>query len=206
MKMPVAPAVVGIWMRLTVSAFGQPAPSQVDDPEAYAVYATLLADHWLVRHARAVTLVIQRETTTMRESSFCRSLPSGGPLESDWWRPVVENYTAANAAAHDIVPGTGLGRPFVVVPSAEIRAIFKASMRAQGDGGWTEFHRLYPESRGFVEVSAVGFDAEKKRAMVYLAHHCGLLCGGGGHHFLEKVDGVWRKVQLHDVKQCIWMS
>lgn len=175
-----------------------PARSAVEDPEAYAVWATLLSDHWLVRHAGAKTLVIQQETTTDRDCGR-----SEGLMETDW-RPVLDSYTAANAAVHTVLAGDRLGRPYIVVPSDEIRAFFK---RPYPGDGWSEFHRRYPDSRGYVQVSVVGFDAERKRAMAYLAHRCGGLCGGGTRRLLEKVDGKWRESKPPPgVEWCSWVS
>jgi hypothetical protein len=197
--------VMGLmWALCGAFVVGQeaPAPSPLDDPEAYAVYASLLPDHWLVAHARATTLVIRKETVTGSDRLGC--LPSGGRLDTDW-RPVVESYQAANAAAHAVMAGDRLGRPYIVVPSAEIRAAFEGPPSPDG-GAWTEFHRRYPASRGFMQVSAVGFDAEKKRAMVYLAHYCGVMCGGGRHYLLEKREDGWHEVKLEGVTQCMWVS
>jgi hypothetical protein len=46
----------------------------------------------------------------------------------------------------------------------------------------------------------------KKRAMVYMAHSCGSLCGGGTYHLLEKVEGVWREAKIPGVSNCMWES
>ena len=64
----------------------------------------------------------------------------------------------------------------------------------------------YRDSGGFMVVSAVGFNASKERAMVYMSHSCGLLCGGGSYHLLEQVDGAWREANLPTVWNCSWVS
>lgn len=170
----------------------------IDDPEAYAVYASLIPSEWTVRVARAKRLVVARETATHNQC-----LPSGGPLENEW-RPVVESYKAANATTRSILPDRDLGHPYVVVPKPEISKLFKEP----GDPafGWTTFYDRYPDSGGYMEFSAVGFDPSKSRALVYVAHHCGSLCGGGAHHLLQKVDGRWQRARLPGVTQCVWMS
>ncbi|MEO7157279.1 MAG: hypothetical protein ABI039_06950, partial [Vicinamibacterales bacterium] len=75
-------------------------PTYIDDPESYAVYASLLSMEWTVAQGKAKTLVFQQD------------------------------------------------------------------------------------SGGFMVISAVGFNAARTRAMVYMAHSCGSLCGGGTHHLL----------------------
>jgi hypothetical protein len=64
-------AVTLAWSGCSVRA--QDAPSRpLDDPEAYTVYASLLAGEWPVRTANAKTLVFEQETGTRRDC-----MPSG---------------------------------------------------------------------------------------------------------------------------------
>ena len=180
----------------------QPSPStpqRLDDPEAYRVYAALLPEEWIVREGRAKTLVFQEETATYRGC-----MPSGKPLETDWLA-VVKDFTSANATPRLLRAGFDLGVPYLVVPSADIRGLIQSS-RTSDPFGWDGFYQKYPDSGGYMFVSAVGFDAPKQRAMVYMAHGCGGLCGGGTYHFLEKTGGVWRRARLADVTNCMWVS
>jgi hypothetical protein len=53
----------------------------------------------------------------------------------------------------------------------------------------------YPQSSAtLVSMSAVGFNPQKSRAIVYMESSCGGLCGSGRHHLLEKVHGKWKEV------------
>jgi hypothetical protein len=107
-------------------------------------------------------------------------MPTGGRLETDW-RPVVESYNTENAKVRILIPGQRLGLDYDVVPAAVIRS-----------------------SGNYIQVSAVGFNESKTRALVYVAHYCGSLCGGGRHHILEKADGAWREARLQGITQCVW--
>jgi hypothetical protein len=174
-------------------------PKGIDDPEAYAVYASLIPEEWTVRVARAKRLVVLRETAT-----YDRCIPSGGAMENEW-KPVVDSFKAENAAVRHVLSDRNIHLPYILVPRADMTQLFKDP----GDDpafGWTHFYNRYPDSGGYMEFSAVGFDPSKTRAMVYMAHHCGSLCGGGTHHLLQKVDGRWQPARLKDVTQCIWMS
>jgi hypothetical protein len=173
--------------------------TSVEDPEAYAVYASLLSNEWTVRVAHAKTLVFQEETGTN-----WRCLPSGKPLEEDW-RALVDSLRSENAKPRRLRAGFPLGTPYLVVPSADITASFH-DVPNDLNFGWGGFYKRYPDSGGFMVVSAVGFDVSRKRAMVYMAHSCGSLCGGGTHHLLEKVDGAWREARLPGVSNCVWAS
>ena len=177
-----------------------PKPTPVDDPEAYAVYASLLPNEWTVTVAKAKRLVVQEETATNWQC-----MPSGKPLETDW-KPVLDSYRAANASIRSIRGNQPLGLPYDVVPSAVIGAAFEKPIPNGVYDGWGGFYRKYPDSGGYMQFSAVGFDADRTRAMVYVAHSCGGLCGGGMHHLLQKIDGAWREAKIDDLVQCTWAS
>lgn len=202
MTMRVATLLLGAFVATlpTLSVTPQdPGTIAVEDPEAYAVYASLLPNEWTVRTAHAKTLVFQEETGTN-----WRCMSSGKPLEEDW-RPVVDSLRSENARPRRLRVGFPLGTPYLVVPSADIKASF-SDLPNDPNFGWGGFYKRYPDSGGFMVVSAVGFDVSKKRAMVYMAHSCGSLCGGGTHHLLEKVDGAWRAANLPGVSNCVWAS
>jgi hypothetical protein len=56
------------------------------------------------------------------------------------------------------------------------------------------------------EVSTVGFNGDRTRALVYVGHHCGSLCGGGGYHLLVKKGGKWQIDQEYRGMSCVWGS
>ncbi len=57
------------------------------------------------------------------------------------------------------------------------------------------------------EVSAVGFNREHTRALVYVAHHCGNLCGGGTYHLMAKKNGKWEPDrEFRGAPMCMWAS
>ena len=51
-----------------------------------------------------------------------------------------------------------------------------------------------PSLAASVVMSAVGFNHEKTRAIVYMGSSCGGLCGSWRFHLLEKVHGNWKEV------------
>ena len=78
-------------------------------------------------------------------------------------------------------------KDYEIVNSDTIRTLFK-------DGGWDSFYKRYPHSGGYVIMSAVGFNTEKTRAIVYTGSSCGALCGSWRFHLLEKIDARWKEV------------
>jgi len=166
----------------------------ITDPEAYAVYAKIFDDRWSMSGERPIDLVLQRETVT----GYC--VPSGGELESAWWS-VRQSFLRANESPGSALPGYSLPVPYVVLSRESIRETFSV-----GRGGWEEYFSSYPNSGGYLAVSVVGFDYTRTRAMVYMEHHCGPLCGGGRYHFLRKVDGRWQETSVPLVRSCDWIS
>jgi hypothetical protein len=163
----------------------------VDDPETYAVYASLFAQAATVPVRHGSSLVIQRETVT---NWGC--MPSGRLFEAEW-RSVVDNLKRENSGVRTLRPNQSLGLPYTLVGSVDLRTIIRPP-----DYSWTEFHLKYPESGGYVQLSAVGFNDAKTRAIVYAAQSCGPECARGSHHVLEKVDGAWREANVPEMIQC----
>ncbi len=205
MKWPRATWVVTVLLSATVRlstpcTYAQEvAVRPVDDPEAYAVYAAVLPTEWVVKSAHAKKVVLRKETGTNP-----RCLPTGTPVETDW-KPVIDNYRIENAAARSLQAEFDVGVPYAVVTDNEIKASF-TDARNDPNLGWGGFYKRFPDSGGFVVASAVGFDSAKRRAMVYVTHSCGSLCGGGTYYLLERVESVWQLVQVPGLRNCLWVS
>lgn len=61
------------------------------------------------------------------------------------------------------------------------------------------------QTGGWIELSAVGFSADKSIAIVYMGHHYGNLGGKGEFHVLQKRGGVWMPLEWKGAA-CMWMS
>jgi hypothetical protein len=84
-----------------------------------------------------------------------------------------------------------------VVLQSEIDAIFS------GHGWWEEFYKVFPSSRGYVQFTAPAFSADGKRALVYVSHICGGLCGTGWLVLLSGDEaGGWRIAG----RRMLWIS
>ena len=86
-----------------------------------------------------------------------------------------------------------LKTPYIILAKQEIEDFFKPRIEVEDPlhKAWEEFYRKYPDSPGFIMLSRVGFDAEKKQALVYIGHACGGLCGQGRYVVLTKEEGNW---------------
>src|SRR5262245_6567375 len=132
------------------------------DPESYAVYRTLIPFH----QPGKGRIIVRQETVADR-----RCFPKGRPLVEEW-KPVVDDFAEQNSRPRTLQAGFDIGRDYMLVSSKDIEAEFIGAK----PGDWSTFYAHYPNSGGFLELSAVGFDSTKTHAIVYGAHHCGGLC------------------------------
>jgi hypothetical protein len=65
-----------------------------------------------------------------------------------------------------------------------------------------EFNKKYPRAAGYWEFSRPGYNTTHNEAIVYLANHCGGLCGTGNLVFLRKENGQWKVVR----GRMLWIS
>lgn len=167
-----------------------------DDTEAYKVYSAILPQEWPWEEADATTLVIRIETE-----------PYGMCINPDRESgkivgTAIADYKKKNGGKWLLQREFDIDKPYEMVSSSEIDTIFQT----EGVGGWKQFYERHPDSGGWIELSAVGFNPLKTIAVVYAGHFCGGLCGGGTFHVLQKVDGKWIPLRLKGGKSCAWAS
>jgi hypothetical protein len=167
-------------------------PVSYTDADAYEVYSTIIPSEWPLLVAHSKTLVI---TSSTKGYKMCLS-PEQESAEIIG--PAISDYVRLNEKTWLLQQKFSLERPYRMLSSDESKAIFK-------EGGWEDFYRQYPDSGGMIELSAVGFNTDKTVAVVYMGHSCGMLCGGGGFHVLQKKDGKWIPLKWRGLS-CAWAS
>src|SRR5204863_3494103 len=102
-----------------------------------------------------------------------------------------------NISTREILAGFALPLTYEVAPEAAIRALLHPR-------DFSEFYARYPDSGGFIRVSAVGFNADRSRAIAYMDHVCNNMCGGGTYHLLvkSKGHGQWYEVHPTGMRTC----
>ena len=169
---------------------GKPTPYESRD--AYEVYSAILPSEWPLRVAHAKTLIIQTET---KGYEMCLR------PEKEWEQkigPAISDYVRMNAKLSLLQRRINIETPYQLVLADKLRSAIQT-------GSWEGFYQQYPDSGGWIELSAVGFNDDKTVAVVYMGHHCGGLCGGGGFHILEKKDGQWVDLDWKG-SSCAWAS
>jgi hypothetical protein len=192
---------------IRTSGIGQSAESSSQEPQpyldrdAYDVYAAKLPEEWAWTEAHAKQIVIQQETTVfpeMRHGDAC--LPGGDSFPEDW-KDALADYVKQNKTTRLLARGFVIDKPYSLIPRREFQDFFKSGVGK----GWEGFYGRYPDSGGIIQLSAVGFNSDKNRALVYMGHSCGGLCGGGGYSFSEKKEGKWVRATVKGTS-CAWAS
>jgi hypothetical protein len=159
------------------------------EDEEYAVYSALI-NASLNDENRNRPLVIEETPSPWigfideERASFYDDLKKSSPA---LLAETVDDLQAKNKESHKFERRFDIGRPYLLISEKELEDIFQEG----GGGGWDEFFQKYPQARGFATFSRVGFNQEKTQALVYQAHSCGGLCGGGSYVLLVKSNGVW---------------
>ncbi len=75
-----------------------------------------------------------------------------------------------------------------LITDLDLKAIFHGNW---GDLEWINYYRRFPDSRGFVMLSRIGFNTEHSQALLYVGSRCGPRCGDIHFLLLEKANGTW---------------
>ena len=149
----------------------QPLPPLIDS-DAYAIYGVLL-DSQLWRD-RSDRLLVVQETRLQRWCGSSRPVP-------EVWRPAHADMERQNARTWKLLARLPTTLRHSLVPRANIEAD-DARLRKK----YPARSNHLPESMEFAEFSAVGFNLDKTKAMVY-----GRTRGAGGLYVLERTDSQW---------------
>jgi len=163
-----------------------------EDAEAYEVYSAILPTEWLQLLGNAKSLAIRSET-----KGYKMCLQPEAESEKIIGQAISE-YVKLNKETWLLKRGLNIEKPYELIPYDELRSALK-------HGGWENFYKQYPNSGGWIELSAVGFNADKTVAVVYMGHHSWSLSGGGRFHVLQKKDGKWTPLKWKGAR-CDWVS
>lgn len=157
----------------------------IDAPEVYSLLSGLLPAAW--ESVSGGELVLQRETTL---DSMCEG--SGAPMDVEW-TSARDDFRAQNARPRLLQPSFSMRVPYRLIARSDIEAD-DARLALKYPGLW----QRRPESIEFVAVSAVGFDAAKTKAIVYVRSR-----SRGAVNFVERQGGEWARASNGG---CAWVA
>ena len=172
--------------------------SAAEEKDSYKIYSMLLRTE-MPSQWDITGWAIKQETETYpafgEAVNITECLQPSKAQESSY-RPLVDNYAAKNKGKLVLERKFDLPQ-YALVGHGDLKSIEQRSRAADG----------FPFNATVIfHVSAVGFNRNGTRALVYVGHHCGSLCGGGTYHFLVKKDGRWQVDKDYSGISCAWAS
>ncbi|MFZ0211389.1 MAG: hypothetical protein WBE20_03800 [Candidatus Acidiferrales bacterium] len=154
------------------------------DADAYEIYAVLLGGE------KGSSFVVQAQTDSWEKTTTDNLGIKGDSKFMKLWGTTLSDFVTKYRPPRILTKNIPLSAPYEIVPEVAINTILH-------EGGWNALSERYPLAHGFYTFSAVGFNPQRNRAIVWMLNQCGELCGGGTYHFFEKKDGKWREVPVH---------
>jgi hypothetical protein len=150
------------------------------EAEEYAVYSAMIRQNPIPFNLGSFLVI--REQTVADLDVLERTLEHVGHLPAK----LADSYRSRNMASYALDANLDLEQDYVLMSQEEYDEIF-----GRGQADWPSFEAKYPEARGLVFFSRVGFAGEDK-ALVSMGFRCSGLCGAGGLYLLVKEDGSWK--------------
>ena len=201
-RMSALPSMLALPLTIRSPAYQSPVP-QVEGAEAhetklpaaeerdsYEIYSMLLPTEMRPEWKIAAWVIIQ-QTRTFPSFGLRHNIRECLNVSRDQeavYVPLIVDYVAKNNKKYV------LERKFDL-PQYELV-----------DSEWTSGRANPSLASVTFEVSAVGFNRDRTRALVYVGHHCGSLCGGGRYHLLAKKEGKWQVDGEYRGMSCGWIS
>jgi len=170
-----------------------------NDSDAYSVYAAVLPLIWNWELHEPKSLVFQEETefsSTETESDLC---VKGDKKFRNAWGSTLKAYVRANRSPKRLLPMFPVDKTYILVAKHELNDLILKSH-------WRDFYSRYPDSKSYVFMSSVGFNASKTKAMLTMTYACGSLCAQGTYYLMEKQNAKWVPAHLSNVTSCAWAS
>ena len=169
------------------------------DSDAYEIYSAVLPHTWLWTQLNAQNFVILKETKGHSICAASSADPSdtqagnGGRntaqkgQKSSSTTVAIANYKKLNRQSWILEHKLHISRSYSFIGRGEL-----AGITHQEIGAWGLFFEHHEDSGGWIQFSAVGFDADKTTAVVYAAYECGPNCRGGAFYSLKKQGSHWK--------------
>ena len=178
-----------------------------EEKDSYEIYSILLRTE-MPPQWDITGWAITQETQTFPSDGTPNGRGPGSCLQPPLdqrsvYLPLIEDYVAKNKKKLILKRKFDLPQ-FALIGLTETKAIQE---RWQPRAASSNSGDAFPLNATVIfQVSAVGFNSDRTRALVYVGHNCGGLCGGGRYHLLVKKDGQWQVDRGYRGGSCGWAS
>jgi hypothetical protein len=156
------------------------------EPDAQEIYRALMAPY--KRPILVLSTTIDEKTCSVSEKE----------IKDPEFRKAMATFHEVNEQVWDLSKVLGNRR---TINNVELDEIFKPGLVE----GWKQFRQKYPDSSGYVSLSAVGFNDAHTVAVVYSAGHCAVNCAAGGLQYFRRTPKGWQRVET-GFPNCHWFS
>ena len=165
-------------------------PEPYEDPDAYEVYSAVLSTGGGWQDSKSL-LILQNIPPKEWPIGSPQSALQGDAEFTRQFDGIFKSFEQANRQPLLLQYHFAIPKPYQIVSSAELDAAFRRRASNTADDGRDGFRQSFPDSTGYLILSAVGFNSEKTIAVVYVEYRCGGLCGSSRYNILEKRAGHW---------------
>ena len=177
----------------SVSAQSPSMPDAYIDFDGYTVISTLLKqrlerefskkpDPNKTNFPNPIVIELRAAKGSIREADPKKCFDDKAALNE--WSGAFANYAELNKKDWVLQKQLRIEDPY------ELAATSRFFSDAAHDG-WRAFYGAYPHAEGVFDFSVVGFDTDKRHAVVYMGFGCGPLCGDGAFHLFKRRDNTW---------------
>ena len=170
-----------------------------EDPDAYEVYSAVLSLHGSWQDSKSL-LILQNLPPKEWPIGSAREALQGNAEFAKQFDPIFKSFEQTNRESSLLQYHFSIQKSYQIVASVKLDAAFRRRAPNAADDGWEGFRQSFPDSSGYVILSAVGFNSEKTIGLVYVEYRCGGLCGSSAYYILEKRGGTWVRISPKGLK------
>ena len=171
--------------------------TEISDEE-YAVYSAVINKMFA---DGKVTFDTQEQVKLLVITDHTISLLRASHLEKQDWASlkqrlpeelweIINDFAVKNKEPKQLKDNFKVELKRTLIKKDEIEQMSKGEENA-----WKRFYKSFPNSGGYIGFSRIGFDTEKKQAVVYMEHNCHELCASGHFLLLKKTEEGWRVIK-----------
>ncbi len=169
----------------------QSTPDEAVSDEEYGIYSSVIKQFYVQPSTK---LVIVEERTFRYDFANDNDEPW-----RDKWKDKKKGLALEQSAADDYEAKNSqkwlLNKASFKLPvktelitDLDLKAIFHGNW---GELQWINYYRRFPDARGFVMLSRIGFNTHHTQALLYFGSRCGPGCGDLHFLLLQKENGTW---------------
>jgi hypothetical protein len=161
-----------------------------ENPDAYNVYSAVVSMSGQWDDSKSLVFLKELPLKEWPIGSAREALQGDEEFRENF-ESVFKSFEEANRQSLFLENHFAIHKPYQLVGSAELEAAFRRNEPGTHGDGWEGFRKCFPNATGYTIFSAVGFNAEKTLAIVFVEYRCGGLCGSARYYILEKRDKDW---------------